>query len=202
MTSTIISSIVLFLGVSILLVVILLVAKKYLVPSGKATITINNDKQIEVETGSSLLSTLSNEKIFLPSACGGGGSCAQCRCQVLEGGGEILPTEQVHFSRKQQLNHWRLGCQVKVKSDMSIKIDESVLGVKEWECEVSPTRTWLHLSKSLSWHCLRVNTWTLSRVLTHRSRYLNSQWITIRTLTRALSVMSICLHGRNSVCWA
>ena len=86
MTSTIISSIVLFLGVSILLVVILLVAKKYLVPSGKATITINNDKQIEVETGSSLLSTLSNEKIFLPSACGGGGSCAQCRCQVLEGG--------------------------------------------------------------------------------------------------------------------
>ena len=110
MTSTIISSIVLFLGVSILLVVILLVAKKYLVPSGKATITINNDKQIEVETGSSLLSTLSNEKIFLPSACGGGGSCAQCRCQVLEGGGEILPTEQVHFSRKQQLNHWRLGC--------------------------------------------------------------------------------------------
>ena len=98
MTSTIISSIVLFLGVSILLVVILLVAKKYLVPSGKATITINNDKQIEVETGSSLLSTLSNEKIFLPSACGGGGSCAQCRCQVLEGGGEILPTEQVHFS--------------------------------------------------------------------------------------------------------
>ena len=93
MTSTIISSIVLFLGVSILLVVILLVAKKYLVPSGKATITINNDKQIEVETGSSLLSTLSNEKIFLPSACGGGGSCAQCRCQVLEGGGKILPTE-------------------------------------------------------------------------------------------------------------
>lgn len=89
MTSTIISSIVLFLGVSILLVVILLVAKKYLVPSGKATITINNDKQIEVETGSSLLSTLSNEKIFLPSACGGGGSCAQCRCQVLEGGGEV-----------------------------------------------------------------------------------------------------------------
>lgn len=136
MTSTIISSIVLFLGVSILLVVILLVAKKYLVPSGKATITINNDKQIEVETGSSLLSTLSNEKIFLPSACGGGGSCAQCRCQVLEGGGEILPTEQVHFSRKQQLNHWRLGCQVKVKNDMKIIVPESVLGVKEWECEV------------------------------------------------------------------
>ena len=136
MTSTIISSIVLFLGVSILLVVILLVAKKYLVPSGKATITINNDNQIEVETGSSLLSTLSNEKIFLPSACGGGGSCAQCRCQVLEGGGEILPTEQVHFSRKQQLNHWRLGCQVKVKNDMKIIVPESVLGVKEWECEV------------------------------------------------------------------
>ena len=136
MSTTILSSIVLFLGVSLLLVVILLVAKKYLVPSGKAVITINNDKQVEVDTGSSLLSTLSNEKIFLPSACGGGGSCGQCRCQVLEGGGEILPTEQVHFSRKQQMNHWRLGCQVKVKNDMKIIVPESVLGVKEWECEV------------------------------------------------------------------
>ena len=85
---------------------------------------------------STLLNTLSVNGIFLSSACGGKGSCGQCKCQVLEGGGEILPSEVPHFSRKQQQDHWRLGCQVKVKSDMSIKIDESVLGVKEWECEV------------------------------------------------------------------
>ncbi len=136
MVNTIITSIVLFLGVSLLLVIMLLVAKKYLVPSGKATITINGEEKIEVDTGSSLLSTLSAQRIFLPSACGGGGSCAQCRCQVLDGGGEILPTEKVHFSRKQQQNHWRLGCQVKVKGNMDIVVPESVMGVKEWECEV------------------------------------------------------------------
>lgn len=129
-----------FLIMILLLVFILLVAKKYLVPSGKVKITINDEKEIETETGSSLLSTLSSQKIFLPSACGGGGSCAQCRCQVLEGGGEILPTETVHFSRKQQQAHWRLGCQVKVKNDMKILIPESVLGIRKWECEVISNR--------------------------------------------------------------
>ena len=134
--NVLLSSIVIFLIIILLLVVILLVAKRYLVPSGKVKITINGDTTVEAETGASLLSTLSSQKIFLPSACGGGGSCAQCRCQVTEGGGEILPTETVHFSRKEQQNNWRLGCQVKVKGDLSIKVPESVLGVKEWECEV------------------------------------------------------------------
>jgi Na+-transporting NADH:ubiquinone oxidoreductase subunit F len=125
-----------FLGVILLLVVILLVAKTCLSPSGKVKIKINGEKDVEVETGSSLLSTLAINKIFLPSACGGGGSCAQCRCQVENGGGEILPTEKVHFSRKEQQANWRLGCQVKVREDLEIKVPESVLGVKKWECEV------------------------------------------------------------------
>ncbi|WP_321480104.1 NADH:ubiquinone reductase (Na(+)-transporting) subunit F [uncultured Bacteroides sp.] len=136
MTSLILASIGVFLGVILLLVIILLIAKRYLSPSGKVKVTINGEKEVEVEVGSSLLSTLAANKIFLPSACGGGGSCAQCRCQVEEGGGEILPTEKVHFSRKEQQAHWRLGCQVKVKQDMEIKVPEAVLGVKKWECEV------------------------------------------------------------------
>ncbi len=140
MITVLLTSVIIFLLITLLLVVVLLVAKKYLVPSGKVHITVNGDTAVEVETGSSLLSTLATQRIYLPSACGGGGSCAQCRCQVLEGGGEILPTEKVHFSRKEQQAHWRLGCQVKVKNDMSIKVPEAVLGVKEWECEVISNR--------------------------------------------------------------
>ena len=125
-----------FLVVILLLVIILLVAKRYLVASGDVKITINGDKEYTVPAGGTLLASLNNAGVHLPSACGGKGSCGQCKCQVLEGGGEILPTETVHFSRKQQKDHWRLGCQVKVKEDMKLKMDESVLGVKEWECEV------------------------------------------------------------------
>lgn len=136
MTSLILASVGVFLGVILLLVIILLIAKRYLSPSGKVKVTINGEKEVEVEVGSSLLSTLAENKIFLPSACGGGGSCAQCRCQVEAGGGEILPTEKVHFSRKEQQANWRLGCQVKVKQNMEIKVPEAVLGVKKWECEV------------------------------------------------------------------
>jgi len=131
-----VSSLAVFLLVILLLVIMLLIAKRYLVSSGDVTITINGEKELVTEAGSTLLSTLSRESIFLPSACGGGGSCAQCRCQVEEGGGEILPTETVHFTRKEIKDNWRLGCQVKVKNDMSIKIDEAILGVKKWECEV------------------------------------------------------------------
>lgn len=131
-----IASQVVFLFVILLLVVMLLVAKRYLVASGNVTITINDEKQVVAEAGSTLLSTLSAQQIFLPSACGGGGTCAQCRCQVVEGGGEILPTETGHFTRKEIKDNWRLGCQVKVKNDISIKMDESILGVKKWECEV------------------------------------------------------------------
>lgn len=99
-------------------------------------IDINGEKQLDVESGSSLLSTLGSNGIFLPSACGGGGSCGMCKCQVVEGGGEILPTETGFFSRKQQQNSWRLACQVKVKEDMKVQVPEEVMGIKKWECEV------------------------------------------------------------------
>ncbi|MCR5455726.1 MAG: NADH:ubiquinone reductase (Na(+)-transporting) subunit F [Bacteroidales bacterium] len=136
MISTLLPAVGVFFVVVLVLVALLLFAKAKLLPSGKVKITINGDKVVEVEQGSSVLQTLANEKIHLPSACGGKGSCGQCKCQILEGGGDILPSEVPHFSRKQIKDHWRLGCQAKVKGDMSIKMDESILGVKEWECEV------------------------------------------------------------------
>ncbi len=136
----ILTSIVVFLVIILALVILLLVAKKYLVTSGAAKITINDDNVVEVESGSSLLNTLAVNGVHLPSACGGKGSCGQCKCQVLEGGGEILDSEKGHFSRKEQQNHWRLGCQTKVKGDMKIKVPESVMGVKEWECTVIGNR--------------------------------------------------------------
>jgi Na+-transporting NADH:ubiquinone oxidoreductase subunit F len=136
-TTVVITSILVFLLVIIALVSILLYAKQKLTPKGKVKININDgDKELDVDPGSSLLSTLGNNKILLPSACGGGGTCGMCRCQVLEGGGSILPTETGFFTRKQQNEHWRLGCQVKVKEDMEIHIPQEVLGVKKWECEV------------------------------------------------------------------
>lgn len=135
-TMTVISSAVIFLIVTLLLVIILLAAKYYLVPRGKTKIDINGKKELDVNVGSSLLTSLSEQKIFLASACGGKGSCAQCRVRVTEGGGEILPTEQVHFSRKEQQTGWRLGCQVKVKGNLSIEVPDSVLEIKEYECTV------------------------------------------------------------------
>ena len=132
----ILTRIIVFLIVILLLVIILLVAKRFLSPSGEVVVVLNGEKELTTEPGGTLLNTLSANSIFLSSACGGKGSCGQCKCQVIDGGGEILPTEAVHFSRKEQANHWRLGCQVKVKQNMDVKIDESILGVKEWECEV------------------------------------------------------------------
>ena len=132
----IIASILVFLVTILVLVIILLVAKKYLSPSGNVNIVINNDKTFSVSQGSSLLSTLAEQGVHLASACGGKGSCGQCRVQVMEGGGEILDTEKPHFTRKKIKAHWRLGCQCKVKGDLKIKVPESVLGVKEWECTV------------------------------------------------------------------
>ena len=134
-TSTIIWSIVIFSLVTVLLVTVLLQAKARLAPSGPVKLDINGDT-IEVESGSTLLTTLGNRKVFLPSACGGGGTCGMCKCQVLEGGGEILPTETGFFNRKQIADNWRLGCQVKVKNDMKIKVPEEIFGIKKWECEV------------------------------------------------------------------
>ncbi len=126
-----------FLFVTLTLVAMLLFVKAKLAPEGKITIDINDgERVIEVEGGGTLLSTLSNSGIFLPSACGGGGTCVQCICHVLEGGGNILPTEEPHFSRKQIAAHMRLGCQVKVKENMKIHVEEEVLGIKEWEATV------------------------------------------------------------------
>ena len=139
-TQLIICSIAVFLVIILVLVIILLVAKKYLSPSGNVTITINGKDKVSVAQGGSLLSTMSEQGIFLPSACGGKGSCGQCKVQVPAGGGEILDSEKGHFTRKQVKENWRLGCQCKVKSDMEIKVDDSVMGVKEWECTVIGNR--------------------------------------------------------------
>ncbi len=132
----IVASIVFSLLLILILVTILLVAKAKLLPSGKVKLLINGQKEIEVETGSTLLTTLSNEKIFLPSACGGGGTCIQCECHVISGGGEALPTEVPHFTRKELAEGVRLSCQVKVKADMEITIPEEIFGIKKFEAVV------------------------------------------------------------------
>ena len=137
---TIVSAVGFFLAVTLLLVIILLIAKKYLVQSGDVTITVNSDRKITTPAGKSLLSTMADNNVFLPSACGGKGSCGQCRVQVPVGGGEALPTEAVHFTRKELKDNWRLACQVKVKNDLEIKVPASALNVKEWECEVISNR--------------------------------------------------------------
>ncbi|MDP4865223.1 MAG: NADH:ubiquinone reductase (Na(+)-transporting) subunit F [Crocinitomicaceae bacterium] len=137
MGSTLIITLVAFLLVILTLTAMLLFVKAKISPKGKIKIDINHGELlVEVEGGSTLLSTLGSNGIFLPSACGGGGTCVQCKCQVLEGGGEILPTEVPHFSRKEIADHWRLGCQVKVKENMKIHVEEEVLGIKEWEATV------------------------------------------------------------------
>ena len=133
---TIVATVIAFLVVTLLLVALLLVVKQKLSPSGPVKIMINGEREIEVASGDSLLTTLGAEKIFLPSACGGGGTCIQCECHVLAGGGEALPTETPHFSRKELQHGTRLACQVKVKQDMEITIPEEVFGIKKWEATV------------------------------------------------------------------
>ena len=133
---TIVATVGAFLLVTLLLVSLLLFVKQKLSPSGPVKIKINGEREIEVSSGGTLLSTLGAEKIFLPSACGGGGTCIQCECHVLEGGGEALPTETPHFSRKELAHGARLSCQVKVKQDMEITIPEEVFGIKKWEAVV------------------------------------------------------------------
>ena len=140
LSTTLILSIAVFLSIVLLLVALLLVVRNKLMPKGKVKITINGDKELEVQPGNSLMATLADEKVFLPSACGGKGNCGQCKCRVVEGGGSILPTEVGFFSRKQIQEHWRLGCQVKVKEDLKIVVPQSVLDVKEYECTVVSNR--------------------------------------------------------------
>mgnify|MGYP001247223810 CR=1 FL=1 len=133
---TIITSVVVFLIIILILVVVILVAKAKLLPSGDVKIVVNEDSELEVPAGGTLLNALQGQKIFLSSACGGKGTCGECKCRVLEGGGAILPTEVGFFTRKEQQLDWRLSCQVRVKDDIKIEIPEEVFGVKEWECEV------------------------------------------------------------------
>lgn len=135
--NNVIAASLIFLAIVLVLVVILLVAKKWLVNSGEVSISINDGKKIiRANGGKSLLATLGENGVHLSSACGGKGSCGQCKLQVESGGGDMLPTEAVHFTRRQIKENWRLGCQVKVKGDMEIKVSEAALDVKEWECEV------------------------------------------------------------------
>lgn len=138
--TVIVASIVVFLAITFLLVGMLLGVKARLMPSGPVKLFINGEKDVEVSSGGTLLSTLGDNKIFLPSACGGGGTCIQCKCIVKEGGGEILPTEAPHFSRKEIAEGWRLGCQVKVKQDMVIEVPEEVFGIKKFQAKV--VRNW------------------------------------------------------------
>ncbi|MCL7754511.1 NADH:ubiquinone reductase (Na(+)-transporting) subunit F [Polaribacter sp. Z022] len=133
---TIVATVAAFLVITLLLVSLLLFVKQKLSPSGPVKITINGERTIEVASGGSLLSTLGNEKIFLPSACGGGGTCIQCECHVNAGGGEALPTEIPHFTRKELAHGARLSCQVKVKQDMDISIPEEIFGIKKWDAVV------------------------------------------------------------------
>jgi Na+-transporting NADH:ubiquinone oxidoreductase subunit F len=139
-STVIIASIVVFLAITFVLVGMLLGVKARLMPSGPVKLFINGETDVEVSSGSTLLSTLGDNKIFLPSACGGGGTCIQCKCIVKDGGGEILPTEKPHFSRKEIAEGWRLGCQVKVKEDMVIEVPEEVFGIKKFAAKV--VRNW------------------------------------------------------------
>lgn len=131
-----------FVGMIVVLVLILIAAESKLVYKGDVKITINKkeDKSISVPAGKTLLNTLSDQKIFLPSACGGGGTCAMCKCQILEGGGEILPTETSHFSYREQKENWRLACQVKVKNDMSIQIPDEIFNIQKYTCTVASNK--------------------------------------------------------------
>lgn len=139
--NSVVAAALIFFVIALVLVIILLLAKRFLVASGDVAISINNgQKVINAQSGKTLLATLADGGVHLSSACGGKGSCGQCKVQVLSGGGDMLPTEAVHFTRRQMKDHWRLGCQVKVKSDLEIKVDESALDVKEWECEVISNR--------------------------------------------------------------
>ncbi len=136
---TLLYSIIVFLIIILLLVVMLLFARDKLIPKGDVKLLIN-DRELVVSPGSTLLSTLSSSGVFLPSACGGGGTCGMCKCQVTEGGGSILPTETGYFTRKEQQDNWRLGCQVKIRESLKVKVPEAVLGIKKWQCEVVSNR--------------------------------------------------------------
>ena len=135
---TVLLAVTVFTSVILLLVIVLNVLSNFLLPQGEVDIIINDDpsKSLKVQTGSTVLSALSSQNVYLPSACGGQGTCAQCKCQVVEGGGEILTTEKAYISRKDQKDHWRLGCQVKIRDNMKIKVPDEIFSIRKWECIV------------------------------------------------------------------
>ncbi len=137
MNTVVVLGVTMFTAIVLSLVAVILVARSRLVSSGDVTIEINGEKTIRVPAGDKLLGTLSNQGIFLASACGGGGSCAQCKCIVTDGGGSMLATEEAHFSPREAREGWRLSCQTPVKQDMVIEVPEDVFGVKQWECTVA-----------------------------------------------------------------
>lgn len=136
MIGSILLSVVMFTAIVLALVGIILFARSKLVSSGDVNIKINGERTITTPAGGKLLQTLAAQNIFLSSACGGGGTCAQCKCIVKSGGGEMLPTEEPHFTRREAAEGWRLSCQTAVKQDMEIQVPEEVFGVKKWECTV------------------------------------------------------------------
>src|SRR6056297_3791898 len=136
MGMTIILGVTMFTVIVLALVLVILGARSRLVSSGDVTIEVNGEKTITVPAGGKLLQTLSESDLFLASACGGGGTCAQCKCIVKEGGGAMLPTEESHFTCRDAADGWRLSCQTAVKQDMKIEVPEEVFGVRQWECEV------------------------------------------------------------------
>ncbi len=136
MFSTIIYALVLFVAVILALTVVIIAARKKLVNTGDVTVNVNHEKDLHMPAGGKLLGSLAEQGLFIPSACGGGGTCGQCKVKVLEGGGDILPTEESHITKRQAKAGERLSCQVAVKQDMKIEIPEEVFGVKKWECEV------------------------------------------------------------------
>ena len=138
MLETTLSGIIVFTGVILLLVLLLNFAQAKLLPQGDVTLHINDDPENDIiaTPGSTLLTALATKNVFLPSACGGGGTCAMCKCQILEGGGEILPTETGYINRADAKNHWRLACQVKVKEDLTLQIPEEIFNIRKWECTV------------------------------------------------------------------
>lgn len=152
MDITIILGVVMFTAIVLSLVAVIMVARSKLVSTGDVHIQINSDdaKSVDVPAGGKLLGALANEKIFVSSACGGGGTCAQCKVVVNQGGGDILPTEEGHFTRREIKEGWRLSCQVAVKQDMDIEVDDAFFGVKKWECTVESNHNVATFIKELS----------------------------------------------------
>ena len=155
--------VVMFTVIVLALVAVILIARSKLVSSGDVTIDINGEKTLTVPAGGKLLQTLSGAGLFLPSACGGGGTCAQCKCIVVSGGGSMLPTEESHFTKRDAREGWRLSCQTPVKQDMVIEVPEDVFGVKQWECTVESNPIVLHQRRTLTSARVVMCSWSVHR---------------------------------------